>query len=321
MKCGYDMGKVTIIGAGMVGATACYALMMGHVVSEVALIDIDEERVEGEVMDLNHGVSFAPHIRIKVGDYSDCAHSNIIIIAAGAAQKPGQTRLDLVVENTRIFKEIIPRITSYTRDAILLIVTNPVDILTYVALKISGLPAGQVIGSGTVLDSSRFRYLISQHCKVNVRNVHGYIIGEHGDSEVAVWSLANIAGTRMDDFCPLCGSRCEEGYKDRISKQVRDSAYHIIDAKGSTYYAVGLAIRRIVESIIMDENSILTVSTLMEGYYGVEDVCLSLPCIMNRKGVEKVLNLPLAPKEIEEFRDSAQKLKAIIKNISKSLPT
>ncbi|MGI6112612.1 MAG: L-lactate dehydrogenase [Mahellales bacterium] len=315
MEYGYDTGKVTIIGAGMVGATAAYALMMGHVVSEIALVDIDEERVEGEVMDLNHGVSFVPHTRVKIGDYGDCADSNIIIITAGVAQKPGQTRLDLVVENTRIYKEIIPRIISYTRDAILLIVTNPVDILTYVALKISGLPEGQVIGSGTVLDSSRFRYLLSQHCKVNVRNVHGYIIGEHGDSEVAVWSLANIAGTRVDDYCPLCGGGCEEGYKDGIYKQVRDSAYHIIDAKGSTYYAVGLAISRIVESIIMDENSVLTVSTLMKGYYGVEDVCLSLPCIMNSKGVDKVLNLPLNSKEINAFRDSAEKLKDTIQNV------
>ncbi|MDD3839402.1 MAG: L-lactate dehydrogenase [Clostridia bacterium] len=307
--------KVVIIGTGLVGATSAFAIMEDGVASEIVLIDIDKDRAEGEVMDLNHGISFVAPCDIKVGDYSDCQHADIIIIAAGANQKPGETRIDLARKNVHIFKEIVPQIMKYNKQAVLLVVTNPVDILTYVTFKISGLPSNRVIGSGTVLDSSRFRYLLGENCGVDVRNVHAYIIGEHGDSEVAAWSLANIAGIGIENYCPICKNVCDRNQKYRLFEEVRDSAYKIIEKKGATYYAVALAVRRIVQSILRNENSILTVSSLMKGYYGVEDVCLSLPTIVNRKGVKQVLELSLAEREIKLFQESAQKMRQVLDDL------
>ncbi len=283
--------------------------------SEIVLIDIDEKKAQGEAMDLNQGSVFVRPSRVYAGDFSDCAGANIIIITAGANQKSDESRLDLIEKNLAIFKEMIPEIMKYNQKAILLVVTNPVDILTYITLKLSGLPANKVIGSGTVLDSARFRALISDNCGVATNNVHAYIIGEHGDSEVPVWSLTNIAGANLDNYCPICNQDCKTKYRDEIAKEVKNSAYRIIGKKGATYYAIALAVTRIVRSIIRDENSILSVSSLMKGYYEVEDICLSLPTIVDSQGINKVLDLPLSKEEKDGFLNSANKLKEIIAKI------
>lgn len=307
--------KITVIGAGFVGSTTAYTLMISGLVSEIVLIDINSEKAEGEVMDMNHGMPFVRPVKIYRGDYSDCSGSDIIIITAGANQKEGETRIDLVRKNTTVFKSIISEIVKYNTDCILLVVTNPVDILTYITYKLSGFPKNKVIGSGTVLDSARFRYLLGDHAGVDTRNVHAYIIGEHGDTEVAAWSLANIAGIPMDSFCNEC-HRCKDGLsKYNIYESVKNSAYEIIEKKGATYYAVALAVRRIVEAIVRDENSILTVSSILEGQYGIDDVCLSVPTIVNRNGIDKILNVPLEEKEIKLLTKSADTLREILGNI------
>jgi len=265
-------------------------------------------------MDLNHGLSFVQPSRIYVGDYSDCKDANIVVVTAGAGQKPGETRLDLVRKNTDIFKDIIPEIVRYN-PRMLLIVSNPVDVLTYVALKISQYPMNRVIGSGTSLDTARFRYLLSRHCEVDPRNVHAYIIGEHGDSEVPVWSLANIAGVSFRQYCPVCRRQCPENEWEDIFTQVKNAAYEIIKRKGATYFAISLALVRIVGSILRDENSVLTVSTLVDGYYDISDVCLSIPVILNRNGISKILKIELDESEVEKLKASAAVLKKIIKSV------
>jgi len=304
--------KVTIVGAGFVGATAAYALAVSGSVSELVLIDINRDKALGEVMDLQHGASFFKPIKITAGDYADAAGSDMVIITAGASQNPGETRLDLSQRNTDIFKKIIPEVVKACPAAILLVVSNPVDVLTYVTIKLSGLPAGRVLGSGTVLDSSRFRQTISEHCGVEARNIHAYVIGEHGDTEVAVWSLANIAGAPVEEFCRTCGKGCLAGEKAAMEREVREAGYAIIGKKGATYYAVGLAIRRIVEAVLRDESSILTVSGLLTGQYGLRDVCLSLPSIVNRQGIARMLELPLEADELAGLRRSAGTLQEII---------
>ncbi len=303
--------KIAVIGAGGVGATTAYALMVQGVGSEIVLIDVNKDKAEGEAMDLRHGASFVNPVDIYAGDYEDLADAKLIMITAGAAQKPGETRLDLIKKNTGIFKNIVSSITEYNQDGILLVVTNPVDILTHLTYKLSGFPANRVIGSGTVLDSSRFRSLLSKNCGVAASNVHGYIIGEHGDSEVPVWSLTNIAGTKIENYCPICNKDCtdRDHSLEEISSQVKNAAYEIIEKKGATFYAVALAVSRIARAILRDENAVLTVSSLMEGYYGVEDISLSLPTLINSNGIERVLELPLAEKEEKAFKESAKHLK------------
>ncbi|HEX9061569.1 MAG TPA: L-lactate dehydrogenase [Clostridia bacterium] len=308
--------KVTIVGSGFVGSTTAYTLMLSGLISEIVLIDRTREKAEGEAMDLNHGMPFVRPVNIYSGDYSDSKNSNIVIITAGASQKPGETRIDLVRKNTEVFKSIIGEIVKYNNDCILLVVTNPVDILTYVTWKLSGFPQNKVIGSGTVLDSARFRYLIAKHTGIDPRNVHSYIIGEHGDTEVATWSLTNIAGMSMEEYCNFCRS-CETGIsRYNIYEDVKNAAYEIIERKGATYYAVALAVRRIVEAIVRDENSILTVSCLLNGEYGINDVCLSVPTIVNSKGIEKVLEIPLSDNEKKLLIESSGALKSIINEIS-----
>ncbi|SIQ06043.1 L-lactate dehydrogenase [Halanaerobium kushneri] len=301
--------KIAVIGAGGVGATTAYALMVQGIGSEIVLIDVNKDKAEGEAMDLRHGASFVNPVDIYAGDYSDLADAKLIIITAGAAQKPGETRLDLIKKNTGIFKNIVSSITEYNKDGILLVVTNPVDILTYLTYRLSNFPANRVIGSGTVLDSSRFRSLLSKNCGVAASNVHGYIIGEHGDSEVPVWSLTNIAGTPISQYCPICSKACGGDDLEQISSQVKNAAYEIIEKKGATFYAVALAVARIARSILRDENAVLTVSSLMESYYGIEDISLSLPTIINSNGIDRVLELPLSKKEEKAFKESAAHLK------------
>lgn len=307
--------KVTVIGAGFVGSTTAYTLMLSGLISEIVLIDINTEKAEGEVMDMNHGMPFVRPVKIYRGDYKDCAGSDIVIITAGANQKEGETRIDLVKKNTAVFKSIVGEVVKYSSDSILLVVTNPVDILTYVTYRISGFPRNKVIGSGTVLDSARFRYLIGNHVGVDTRNVHAYILGEHGDTEVATWSLANIAGIPMDKFCEECHQCKDNLSRNEIYESVKNAAYEIIRKKGATYYAVALAVRRIVETIVRNENSILTVSSLLEGQYGLTDVCLSVPTIVNKDGIDTILNVPLSDKELELLRKSGDSLKEIIKSL------
>lgn len=308
--------KVVIIGAGLVGSTSAYAIMNWGLASEIVLIDIDKDRAEGEAMDLSHGAAFAKPVRIRNGDYEDCKDAGVIIIAAGANQNPGETRLDLVKKNTEVFKSIIPEIMKYITDGIILVVTNPVDILTYISFKISGLPEKRVLGSGTVLDTSRFRYLLSEHCQVNPRNIHAYILGEHGDHEVTAWSLTTVAGVPFKDYCIFCGNECNnKGFRDEVSNKVKNAAYEIIERKGATYYAVGLGVARIVESIFRDEHSILTVSTVLNGQYGLENLALSLPAIVGVGGVERVLNLDLSESEEKDIKKAGNVLGEIVKSL------
>jgi len=307
--------RVAVVGAGFVGSAFAYSLMIRGIISEIVLIDVDRRKAEGEAMDLNHGLSFVRPVKIWAGDYPDCGGADIVVISAGFAQRPGESRLDLVNKNVEIFKQIVPQVVEHNQECIFLIATNPVDVMAYTALKLSGFPANRVIGSGTILDTSRLRYVLGEHLRVDPRNVHAYVIGEHGDSEVAVWSLANVAGARLRDFCPVCGEKYDPGHFDNLFQKVKNAAYEIIELKGRTYFAIGLGLTRIVESIIRDENAVLTVSSLLEDYYGVSDVCLSVPTIINRRGVREVLKLPLEEEEIREFQKSA----SIIKSITKSL--
>ncbi len=303
--------RIAIVGVGAVGSTLAYALMIQGQANEIVLVDVNRAKAEGEAMDLGHGLPFVRPVEVRAGDYADCASAEIIIITAGAASQPGETRLDLAARNVGIFKQIIPQIVRHNPEGILLVVTNPVDVLTYLTVKLAEHPAAKVIGSGTVLDSARFRYLLARHCGVDPRNVHAQVIGEHGDSEVPVWSLANIAGTRLAEYCLVCGRGCTQVQREEISRQVRESANEVIQRKGATFYAVGLATASIVESILRDQHSVLPVSSLVRGQYGLGDVCLSLPTVVGRAGVIKVLELSLNEKELEELRHSAEVLRKV----------
>ena len=307
-----NIRKAAIIGCGFVGASSAFSLVHKGLFSELVLIDANHAKAEGEAMDLSHGRPFTSPMKIYAGSYDDISDCSLIIITAGANQKPGETRLDLVHKNVAIFKSIIPEITKRNFEGILLIVANPVDILTYAALKISGYPKERVLGSGTVLDSARFRYLLSEHLNVDSRSVHAYIIGEHGDSELAVWSSANVSGIGINDFCGLRGHYEHDEAMDRIYRTVRDSAYEIIERKGATYYGVAMAVSRIAESIIRNEHSVLPVSSLMEGEYGLTDLCISVPTIVSAKGAEQVLEIPLSQEEKEKLQKSAAELKKVL---------
>src|SRR5450759_583720 len=278
--------------------------------SELILIGRDLEKVTGEVMDLNHGSSFVPPVTIRAGGYEDCSEARVVIITAGVRQKPGESRIELLERNLEVINEIIPKVVANNDDCVILMVTNPVDALTYAALKKSGFPPGRVIGSGTLLDTSRFRYLLSEQCHVATQNVHAYIIGEHGDSEVAAWSATNVAGMPFELFCQGCPCGCTLGDKDEIFQSIKNAAYEIIAKKGATFYAIGLAVRRIVQAILRNENVILSVSSLMNGQYGVSDVCVSLPSIVDETGVTRVLEMPLSEDESGPFRASAEALRA-----------
>jgi L-lactate dehydrogenase len=304
--------KVAIVGAGKVGTTFAYTLLMSGLVSEIVLIDRDQARAEGEAMDLNHAAPLLHAARIWAGSYEDCGQAAVTVITAGSAQRPGETRLDLVQRNTQIFQQIVPNIVKHNPEGILLVATNPVDVLSYAAYKISGLPASSVVGSGTILDTARFRYLISQRFGVDPRSVHAYIIGEHGDSEVPVWSLANIAGMRIPDFCAMNGYQCDENVLSAIFASTRDAAYQIIERKGATYFAIAGGLLRIVEAILRDQATVMSVSSLIEDYYGIQDVYLSLPTVVDVGGIERVIRLQLSPQEIAGLQESASILTATI---------
>jgi len=307
--------KIAIVGVGLVGSTFAYTLLLSGIASEIVLIDVNHERAEGEAMDLNHAVPFAHPTKICAGDYSDCEGAAITVIAAGTGQKPGESRLDLVRRNAAIFGQIVPRVAEANPEGIIVVATNPVDVLTYVTMKLAGLPPRRVFGSGTILDTARFRYMLSEHLGVDPRSVHAYIIGEHGDSEVPVWSLANVAGMRLPTFCAENGIPLSPDTMEQIFRQTRDAAYEIIGRKGATYYAVAAGLMRITEAILRDQNTVLSISSLIEDYYGINDVCLSLPTVVGRRGIERVLRLELSPREARGVRKSADVLRQTIESL------
>lgn len=313
--------KGVVIGAGQVGMTCVYSLLIQDCFDELVIQDIATEKVEGEVMDLMHGMPFITPTLLRAGTVADEGRdADIVIITAGAAQKPGESRLNLVERNIAIFKDILGDIVKYCPSAILLIVSNPVDIMTYVTLKLSGFPSYRVIGSGTVLDTARFRSLLAKKLDIDARSVHAYIIGEHGDSEVPVWSTANVAGLKLlPDSCPDSWGNLtpsEQKELNSIFEEVKNAAYGIIQRKGYTNYAIGLAVTDIIKAILHSQERILTLSSLVNGVYGIHDVCLGLPTVVNEKGVLKTVNLSLSDKEEKQLKKSAFLLKEVFNQLN-----
>ena len=310
-----DLNKVAVIGCGMVGSSTAFALIESGLFTDMVLIDINRERAVGEAMDLSHCVPFTRPVEIRAGDYSDLRDCGIIIITAGAAQKQGETRIDLINKNVQVLRSIVPQITRYNSDAFLLVVSNPVDILSYAAYKLSGFDSSKVFGSGTVLDTARLKFTIGRRLNVDPRSVHAFVIGEHGDSELAVWSSANISGIALDNYCEHCGYASHEQNRNKLEDDVKNSAYEIIARKGATYYGIAAATRRICESIVRDEHSILPVSTFAKGRYGLDDLYISLPSLVGAHGVEDILDIDLADNEREALHQSANALKEVIKQV------
>ena len=308
--------KVSIIGAGFVGATTAFALMNSGVATEICLFDINMEKAMGEVMDLVHGTSFVKPVNIYVGNIEETKDSDIVIITAGAAQKEGETRLDLIEKNYNIFKGFVPQIAKMSPNAILLVVSNPCDVLAYITYKLSGFPSERVIASGTVLDTSRLKYVIGKYLNVNNNNVHAYVLGEHGDSEVVSWSTASIAGESFDEYAKKFNLEWDKDVRAVIESDVKNAAYEIISRKNATYFAVALAVNRIVEAILRDENTILTVSCLMQGEYEIDDVYLAVPTIINSTGVVRIVN-PIIndEEELGKLQESAKVLKGHIQKV------
>ena len=307
--------KAAIIGCGFVGSASAFSLMQSGLFSELVLIDANREKAEGEALDIAHGIPFARQMKIYAGDYDDIMDSAVIIVTAGANQKPEETRLDLVHKNVNIFKSIIPEIAKRDYQGILLIVANPVDILTYTALKLSGMPENRVIGSGTVLDTARLKYRLGEHLSVDSRSVHAFIVGEHGDSEIAVFSSANVSGIPLNRFCEMRGHFEHEAATRRIAEEVKNSAYEIIAKKHATYYGIAMSVKRICEAIVRDEKSILPVSSMMHGEYGISDVALSMPAIVGKDGVETRVPISISEEEETKLQESADTLKKVIEGL------
>lgn len=313
------VNRVALIGTGFVGSSYAFALLNQGITEELVLIDLNKEKAEGDAMDLNHGLPFAPsRTKIWYGSYQDCGDADLVVITAGANQKPGETRLDLVEKNSRIFKGIVEEIMSSGFDGIFLVATNPVDILTYAVWKFSGLPKERVIGSGTILDTARFRFLLGDYFDVDTRNVHAYIIGEHGDTELPVWSHADIAGTSISEW-----TKNKDGFNqadlDQLFFNVRDAAYHIIERKGATYYGIAMGLVRLTKAILENENSVLTVSAYLNGEYGQKDVYIGVPAVVNRKGIREIVKLELNEDEKKKFTNSANVLKNSMEPLFKNI--
>ena len=304
--------KVAVVGCGFVGSSSAFALMQSGLFSEMVLIDVDQARAEGEALDIAHGTPFGTPMKIYAGTYDDVADAAIVVVTAGAAQKPGETRLDLVQKNVGIFKTIIPPIAASGFEGILLIVSNPVDVLTYASLKMCNLPEGRVIGSGTTLDTARLKQKLGEHLDVDPRDVQAYIVGEHGDSEVAVWSSASVAGIPLDQYCELHGHFDHRASEARIAADVKNSAYEIIEKKRATYYGIAMTVRRICTAIMMNEKAVLPVSSLMVGEYGLEDIAISMPTVVGRGGVVCRVPISLNVAEMTDLSRSAAALKAVI---------
>lgn len=301
--------KISVVGAGFVGSTIAYTLMIRGVASDIVLVDSNPEKAKGEAMDISHGAPFAKVSTVRAGNYEDTQNSDVVIITAGTNQKPGETRMDLIARNTVIMRDVAAKVAEYSPNTIILVISNPVDIMSYVAREVTGFPKHRVIGSGTVLDSSRFRYLLAQTFGIDPHNVHGYILGEHGDSEFPAWSLANIAGMSIDEASCMFGDCFNQEARDSIAAETKNAAYEIINRKGATYYGIGMSASRIVEAIVRDEKAIMTVSSLLHGEYGVEDSYLSVPTILGERGVEKVLTPKLSDEELANLHHCNEVMK------------
>lgn len=310
------MSKVAIVGAGAVGTAIAYAAQIRGVCQHLALHDLDARKVRAEVLDLNHGLQFTPVTRIDGSDdLAVCAGADVVVVTAGAKQRPGQTRLDLAAANVAMCRDLVPRLLTVAPDALLLLVTNPVDVVTYAAQKFSGLPARRVFGSGTVLDSSRLRFLLAEHTGVAVQNVHAYIAGEHGDSEVPLWSTATIGGVPLGSWAPPGGAALDDKARDEIHRAVAESAYQIIEGKGATSLAIGLAVSRILQAVLSDEHRVLPVSSRLDGVHGLADVCLSMPAVVARAGVLDVLPTPVTGAELAALTTSADTVRAVCRHL------
>jgi L-lactate dehydrogenase len=299
--------RVVIIGAGAVGSTTAYTLLLRNRMDELVLIDANHKKAVGDALDMNHGMPFLGGAKVWAGTYEDCREADIIIITAGAAQRDGETRVDLLKRNVAIFESIISEVLKVNSHGILLIASNPVDIMSYFSWKKSEWPVHRVIGSGTLLDSARFRYLIGDKLNIDPRSVHAHIVGEHGDSELPLWSLANVAGAEV---------KPSDAERDEVFVNTRDAAYQIISAKGATYYAIALALDRICTAILDDEGAVLNVSTLLQDYHGVSDVYLGVPCVVDRTGIREVMDIPITDEEKALLHRSADKLKGLIESIA-----
>jgi L-lactate dehydrogenase len=308
--------KIAVVGAGSVGATVAYACLIRGVGKQIAIYDVKAEKVEAEVLDLSHGLQFVPMATVEgSADVEVCRDADVVVVTAGAKQKPGQTRMDLAATNAQICREMVPKLLAVAPDAVFLLVTNPVDVITYVTLKVSGLPRERVFGSGTVLDSSRFRFLIAKRLKVAVQNVHAYIAGEHGDSEVPLWSSASVGNVPLHQWAVPGHGKLTVRDRTEIFQNVKDAAYQIVEGKGATNYAIGLATAKILEALLNDENRVLPVSSLLSDYHGLDDVCLSVPCIVNHRGVEPPLEIPLNDAELAGLRNSAETIQAAVRAV------
>lgn len=302
--------KVVLIGTGMVGMSYAYSMLNQNVCDELVLIDVDKKRAEGEAMDLNHGLAFSgSHMKIYAGDYLDCKDADIVVICAGVAQKPGETRLALLKRNKEVFRSIVGPVTESGFNGLFLVATNPVDVMTRMTYELSGFNAKRVLGTGTALDTARLRYLLGEHLHVDPRNIHAYVMGEHGDSEFVPWSQAMIATRGIRDILEESENPVRMDELDRISQEVKGAAYRIIEAKRATYYGIGMAMTRITKAIFGDENSVLTVSALLCGEYGQSGVFAGVPCIINQNGVQRVLKLNLNEEELQKFADSCRILR------------
>lgn len=308
---GENPTKVAVVGAGFVGSTAAYALMIDGAASEIALIDVNKEKAEGEAMDLQQGMQFKGNAKVTFGSsFESCDDAEIVVICAGAHQKPGETRIDLVKKNSAIFRSMIPQIVKSNKDCILLVVSNPLDILTYMTLKYSKFPKSRVFGSGTILDTARFRYLLGEYFEVSPSSVHAYILGEHGDTSFPVWSTANIAGVSLKNF-----KKYNKKAMDKIYLKVKNAAYEIIAKKGATYYAIGLGVAKIVRSVLSNHNEVLAVSSYLNNYHGISDVCLSVPSVINRGGIKEQIVMPLNSLEKKQLRNSASVINGLIRQL------
>lgn len=311
-----EVTRIALIGSGFVGASYAFALLNQGIASELVIIDKNGQKAEGDAMDLSHGLPFAPSMRIWAGDYADCKDADLVVITAGANQAPGETRLDLIGKNARIFESIVAGVMKSGFQGIFVVATNPVDVLTYATWKYSGLPAQQVIGSGTILDSARLKYLLGEYFQLDSRNVHAYVMGEHGDTELPVWSNTSIGGRSLHDYREQHGKPTQEEL-DRIFGNVRDAAYHIIERKGATYYGIAMGLARLTKAILWNENSILSVSALLTGQYGLGGVYIGVPAVINRAGIREVVELKLSDDEMRKLHASADVLKKAIHTIMK----
>lgn len=307
--------KVAVVGLGFVGSASAFALMQSGLFSEMVLVNRDMSKAEGEALDISHGLPFAKPMKIYAGTYDDIVDAAVIVITSGAGQKPGETRLDLVRKNVEVYRSIIPEIAKRDCEGVLLIVSNPVDILTSAAVKLSGFPENRVFGSGTVLDTARLKYLLGEHLNVDSRSVHAFIIGEHGDSEIAAWSSANVSGVPLHNFCEMRGHFEHEKAMYEIAEDVKNSAYEIIEKKKATYYGIAMSVKRICEAIVRDEKSILPISSIQHGQYGIEGVALSMPAVVGKNGVETLIPIELNEAEQTALRHSADTLKQVLNEV------